>query len=79
MQDILEIIHSYILYVFINITGCPSPGYYGENCFLPCPQNCQDRRCHITEGTCLSCIPGYKGAMCVQGNSFVLLIGRCKK
>nr|XP_022306982.1 multiple epidermal growth factor-like domains protein 10 isoform X2 [Crassostrea virginica] len=40
-------------------------GFYGENCFLPCPQNCQRGHCHITEGTCLlGCLPGYKGSKC---------------
>ncbi|XP_078322063.1 uncharacterized protein LOC144621909 [Crassostrea virginica] len=33
------------------------------NCFK-CQQNCQDRRCHITNGTCLGCLPGYYGEYC---------------
>nr|XP_022306227.1 multiple epidermal growth factor-like domains protein 10 [Crassostrea virginica]XP_022306228.1 multiple epidermal growth factor-like domains protein 10 [Crassostrea virginica] len=40
---------------------CPIPGFYGENCSIPCPQNCH---CHITEGTCLGCLPGYVGTNC---------------
>ena len=52
----------------ITVTGCPSPGVYGENCSVPCPQNCQEGHCHIVEGTCLGCIPGYRGVTCNDGN-----------
>ena len=49
---------------YFVLSGCLS-GFYGENCFLPCPQNCQRGHCHITEGTCLlGCLPGYKGSKC---------------
>ena len=41
--------------------GCPKLGFYGESCSIPCPQNCF---CHITEGTCLGCLPGYYGENC---------------
>uniref|UniRef100_A0A8W8P1I4 Multiple epidermal growth factor-like domains 10 n=1 Tax=Magallana gigas TaxID=29159 RepID=A0A8W8P1I4_MAGGI len=44
--------------------GCPTPGYYGENCSLSCPQNCQEGHCHIEDGTCLRCTYGYKGPTC---------------
>ena len=53
---------------FITVTGCPSPGFYGEKCSIPCPQNCQEGHCHIVEGTCLGCLPGYRGAICNEGN-----------
>ena len=49
----------------ITVTGCPSPGFYGENCSIPCPHNCH---CHIVEGTCLGCLPGYRGVTCNDGN-----------
>nr|XP_022309275.1 platelet endothelial aggregation receptor 1-like [Crassostrea virginica] len=48
----------------VEALGCPTPGYYGEFCSTPCPQNCQEGHCHITEGTCLGCLPGYNGPMC---------------
>ncbi|XP_078328964.1 uncharacterized protein LOC111115084 [Crassostrea virginica] len=50
----------------VEVYGCSTPGYYGENCSIPCPQNCLQRRCHITEGTCLGyrCATGYRGLMC---------------
>ncbi|XP_065924918.1 receptor-type tyrosine-protein phosphatase alpha [Magallana gigas] len=51
----------YSLYAFnelceLEVYGCPTPGYYGENCSIPCPQNCF---CHIINGTCLDCVAGY--------------------
>ncbi|XP_065925642.1 scavenger receptor class F member 2 isoform X2 [Magallana gigas] len=48
----------------VEVHGCPIPGYYGEDCSLPCPQNCQEGHCHIVDGTCLGCVPGYKGPTC---------------
>uniref|UniRef100_K1PIN4 Scavenger receptor class F member 2 n=1 Tax=Magallana gigas TaxID=29159 RepID=K1PIN4_MAGGI len=51
--------------------GCPLTGYYGEDCSLPCPQNCQEGHCHIVDGTCLGCVPGYTGARCdTECNNF---------
>ena len=47
----------------ITATGCPFPGVYGENFSIPCPHNC-----HIVEGTCLGCLPGYRGVTCNDGN-----------
>ncbi|XP_056002949.1 receptor-type tyrosine-protein phosphatase epsilon-like [Ostrea edulis] len=49
-----------------EVYGCPIPGVYGENCNNQCPQNCQERHCDIVNGTCLGCIPGYKGSVCDQ-------------
>lgn len=48
-------------------TGCQTPGYYGMHCSLPCPQNCQECRCDIVEGTCLGCVDGYSGPKCKEG------------
>uniref|UniRef100_A0A8W8P5G3 EGF-like domain-containing protein n=1 Tax=Magallana gigas TaxID=29159 RepID=A0A8W8P5G3_MAGGI len=44
--------------------GCLKVGYYGENCSTPCPENCENGDCDIVDGTCISCVPGYKGSMC---------------
>uniref|UniRef100_A0A8W8NSV0 EGF-like domain-containing protein n=1 Tax=Magallana gigas TaxID=29159 RepID=A0A8W8NSV0_MAGGI len=44
--------------------GCLKVGYYGENCSTPCPENCENGYCDIVDGTCISCVPGYKGSMC---------------
>ena len=43
-----------------------SPGFYGENCSIPCPKNCRDGRCHIVEGTCFGCVDGYIGDKCTE-------------
>ena len=56
----------------IVIIGCPSPGFYGDNCSIPCPNNCHDSPCHIVEGNCLGCLPGYRGLTCIDGNENIL-------
>ncbi|XP_061180694.1 uncharacterized protein LOC133189316 [Saccostrea echinata] len=50
----------------LEVYGCPSTGVYGENCDLPCPQKCQERRCDILDGTCFGCVAGYKGSRCEE-------------
>ncbi|XP_061166265.1 angiopoietin-1 receptor-like [Saccostrea echinata] len=50
----------------LEVYGCPNQGYNGEYCNQSCPQNCQESRCNITTGYCLSCMPGYKGPLCNQ-------------
>nr|XP_022305736.1 uncharacterized protein LOC111112506 isoform X2 [Crassostrea virginica] len=57
-------VDAYIRLCEVEVYGCPSPGYYGENCSLECPQNCQDGYCDSVKGTCLDCKPGYKGSRC---------------
>ena len=59
------------MFVFLNIhfvhfTGCPS-GYYGDNCSVECPQNCQDDNCDIVRGNCPGCKPGLIGPRCDIG------------
>ena len=44
--------------------GCPVSGRYGQNCSIPCPQNCQNGYCDIVDGTCLECLSGYTGQKC---------------
>uniref|UniRef100_K1QC37 Scavenger receptor class F member 2 n=1 Tax=Magallana gigas TaxID=29159 RepID=K1QC37_MAGGI len=52
----------------LEVYGCPTPGHYGEDCFLQCPKNCQEGHCHIVDGNCLGCIPGYRGPKCNDGD-----------
>ncbi|XP_034321248.2 uncharacterized protein [Magallana gigas] len=75
----------YIELCEVEVYGCPTPGYYGYNCCLPCPQNCQEGHCDIENGTCLGCIPGYKGPQCDQkcsGHTYGLecsrICGNCR-
>lgn len=61
----LEITTAYIPWCICFIRpGCPTSEYYGENCSLHCPENCQDGHCHIVDGTCFGCKVGYSGANC---------------
>ena len=55
----------YSTYIFLPLTDCPSPGYYGENCSLDCPKNCQDGYCDSIEGICIACKPGFTGPRCI--------------
>ncbi|XP_061170840.1 multiple epidermal growth factor-like domains protein 10 [Saccostrea echinata] len=48
----------------VEVFGCPSPRFYGENCAQPCPEKCQEQHCDINTGYCLGCVPGYRGPFC---------------
>uniref|UniRef100_A0A8W8NYI8 Scavenger receptor class F member 2 n=1 Tax=Magallana gigas TaxID=29159 RepID=A0A8W8NYI8_MAGGI len=65
--------------------GCPTPGYYGEDCSLPCPINCQEGHCNIVNTTCLGCVAGYQGPNCIAqcydktyGIGCLQVCGNCK-
>ncbi|XP_056002109.1 multiple epidermal growth factor-like domains protein 11 [Ostrea edulis] len=68
----------------VEVYGCPSSGFYGEGCSLPCPDiNC--RYCNIETGACQGCKPGYKGHRCEQecdakkyGEGCQYECGKCK-
>ncbi|XP_056003588.1 uncharacterized protein LOC130049694 [Ostrea edulis] len=51
----------------VEVYGCPSPGYFGIACSLPCPISCRTVYCHIETGACQGCKPGYKGHRCDRG------------
>ncbi|XP_052694709.1 protein draper-like isoform X1 [Crassostrea angulata] len=44
--------------------GCANASVYGKNCDTPCPTNCKNNTCHIQNGTCFTCIPGWTGHYC---------------
>ncbi|XP_078330532.1 uncharacterized protein LOC111111990 [Crassostrea virginica] len=47
----------------LRVLGCSTPGYYGYNCSIPCPDlNCG--YCDLSYGTCRGCKPGYQGHHC---------------
>ncbi|XP_056019837.1 multiple epidermal growth factor-like domains protein 11 [Ostrea edulis] len=48
----------------VNVTGCKESGVCGYNCDLPCPNNCQELRCDIVNGTCWGCTAGWVGEFC---------------
>ena len=40
---------------------------YGSNCDMPCPVNCKVNACHIQNGNCFECDPGWQGTYCDKG------------
>ena len=49
------------------LLDCILPGYYGDNCSTPCPENCVDGLCDNVNGTCYNCHGGYSGPTCNAG------------
>ena len=49
------------------LLDCILPGYYGDNCSTPCPENCVDGLCDNVNGTCYYCRGGYSGPTCNAG------------
>ncbi|XP_052693663.1 multiple epidermal growth factor-like domains protein 10 isoform X3 [Crassostrea angulata] len=43
---------------------CKRSGMYRDNCDKYCPTNCKDHKCHIHNGTCYACQPGWMGTTC---------------
>ncbi|XP_078327572.1 uncharacterized protein LOC111116381 isoform X2 [Crassostrea virginica] len=48
----------------VQVYGCVRSDVYGSNCNESCPTNCRYDRCHIQNGTCFSCNPGWTGRTC---------------
>ncbi|XP_078330759.1 receptor-type tyrosine-protein phosphatase kappa-like [Crassostrea virginica] len=48
----------------VIVYGCNKDGVFGENCSRPCPGNCKTNTCHIQDGSCFECKPGWTGATC---------------
>lgn len=48
----------------VIVQGCYKHNVYGADCNVPCPRNCKNNTCHIHNGTCLECNPGWTGPFC---------------
>ncbi|XP_034321050.2 uncharacterized protein [Magallana gigas] len=48
----------------VVVQGCKMPGVYGSKCDNLCPINCKDSTCHVENGTCFGCKPGWIGTSC---------------
>lgn len=44
--------------------GCNLSGVYGSNCNMTCPTYCKNDTCHIQNGNCYTCKPGWTGISC---------------
>lgn len=58
-------------------TGCNTVGFYGSNCETPCPKNCEDSTCHIQNGTCFTCKPGWIGIQCNSSKMTNIANSKC--
>lgn len=62
------------IYSFFCLLGCQNSGFYGEDCSLQCPPNCQEGYCSIVDGTCLGCSVGYRGPNCDDRECLVTIV-----
>ncbi|XP_052694711.1 tyrosine-protein kinase receptor Tie-1-like [Crassostrea angulata] len=46
----------------VIVQGCYKHNVYGADCNVPCPR--KNNTCHIHNGTCLECNPGWTGPFC---------------
>lgn len=54
-----------VTFLFINgKSGCTNHSVYGTGCDTACPVNCRDNYCHILNGTCFACRPGWTDETC---------------
>nr|XP_022312350.1 multiple epidermal growth factor-like domains protein 6 isoform X2 [Crassostrea virginica] len=63
----------------VQVYGCLRPDVYGSDCNESCPANCIYNTCHIQNGTCFSCKPGWTGRTCNTGCSDGLYGPDCKQ
>ena len=57
----LKVCYAYklqILQLYFH-SGCQASGVYGDSCKDLCPTYCKDNVCHIQNGTCFGCSPGW--------------------
>ncbi|XP_078327600.1 uncharacterized protein LOC144623185 isoform X2 [Crassostrea virginica] len=48
----------------VQVNGCVLPDVYGSHCNKSCPSNCRNHTCHIQNGVCSECEPGWTGTTC---------------
>nr|XP_034321715.1 protein draper [Crassostrea gigas] len=48
----------------VIIQGCNKSGVYGRTCNMTCPTSCRNDTCHIQNGNCYTCKPGWTGISC---------------
>uniref|UniRef100_A0A8W8NN71 EGF-like domain-containing protein n=1 Tax=Magallana gigas TaxID=29159 RepID=A0A8W8NN71_MAGGI len=48
----------------VIVLGCNETDMYGSNCDILCPTICKYNTCHIQQGTCFGCQPGWTGLYC---------------
>lgn len=51
--------------------GCNKSGVYGSNCNMTCPTNCRNDTCHIQNGNCYTCKPGWTGISCKTSKRYI--------
>lgn len=51
--------------------GCNKFGVYGCNCNMTCPTNCKNDICHIQNGNCYTCKPGWTGISCETSKTYI--------
>nr|XP_034319983.1 multiple epidermal growth factor-like domains protein 10 [Crassostrea gigas] len=48
----------------VIVNGCNESDVYGSDCDIQCPTHCKGNMCHIQNGTCYGCQPGWMGTTC---------------
>lgn len=66
-------------YLMFNL-GCVNLDVYGNNCDIPCLHSCPENRCHIANGACFRCAPGWIGSFCNTGQQTIsgCIVYKCR-
>ncbi|XP_062575159.1 multiple epidermal growth factor-like domains protein 11 isoform X4 [Saccostrea cucullata] len=63
----------------VIVQGCELDYVYGSFCNETCPSNCQERRCYVTNGTCVGCTDGWIGEQCLDACVAGFYGAECKR